>query len=193
MTKLRDVCKWYKGMPHQDVALDWLEKNLPQGVMHVFLEKWRDAPPEPEVPTGINEAGLDLIKEFEGCRLEAYLCPAGVWTIGWGRTKGVYPHQTCTQQEADNWLKEDLWTYEDCVSRLINVTLTDNEYAALVSFAYNCGCGALQDSTMRRRLNAGEDKETVFRQELPKWVRGGGQVLPGLVRRRNAEIALACS
>ena len=193
MTKLRDVCVWYKGLPHQNDALDWLEDNLGQGVMHCFLEKWREAPPEPEVPSGINKAGLDLIKEFEGCRLEAYLCPAGVWTIGWGRTQDVYPHQTCTQEQADNWLKEDLWDYEDCVSRLINVTLTDNEYAALVSFAYNCGCGALQDSTMRRRLNAGDDKETVFRQELPKWVRGGGEVLPGLVRRRNAEIALAVS
>ena len=65
MTKLRDVCEWYKGLPHQDVALDWLEDNLPQGVMHVFLEKWRDAPPEPEVPSGINQAGLELIKEFD--------------------------------------------------------------------------------------------------------------------------------
>jgi len=186
---------YFKDLPHQREAIEMLFEHVPVEVLQDdadWVKQFRDGPEPDEVPSNVNAAGIALIKEFEGCRLESYICPAGVWTIGFGHTEGVYPGQVITLQEAENMLKKDLWDYEDCVSRLINVQLNDNEYAALVSFAYNCGCGALQDSTMRRRLNAGEDKETVFRQELPKWVNGGGRQLPGLVRRRNAEIALAC-
>ena len=163
-----------------------------------WVVKYRTAPAKPESAPGaisvVNAEGLQLIKEFEGLRLDAYICPAGVWTIGYGSTgEHVYPGQTITEPEAEELLRKDLWRFEDCVSSRVNVALTDNEYAALVSFAFNCGCGALQESTLLRRLNAGEPKPRVFSEELPKWVRGGGQVLPGLVRRREAEIALALS
>ena len=115
-----------------------------------------------------------------------------MWTIGYGSTgEHVYPGQHISEPEAEELLRKDLWRFEDCVSSYVNVALTDNEYGALVSFAFNCGCGALQESTLLRRLNAGEPKPRVFSEELPKWVRGGGQVLPGLVRRREAEVALA--
>ena len=161
-----------------------------------WVLKYRTAPVEEAKPPGaisvINAAGLKLIKEFEGLRLDAYICPAGVCTIGYGSTgEHVYPGQRITEPEAEELLRKDLWRFEDCVSAQVSVSLTDNEYAALVSFTFNCGCGAFQGSTLLRRLNAGEPKPRVFSEELPKWVRGGGQVLPGLVRRREAEIALA--
>ena len=87
---------------------------------------------------------------------------------------------------------QDLERFEDCINQDIKIPLTSNQFSALVSFAFNIGCGAFHDSTLRRRLNEGQDVETVIRQELPRWVHGGGEVLPGLVNRRNAEIALAC-
>jgi len=197
MTKLRDVCKWYKGMPHQDLALDWLEDNLPQGVMHVFLEKWRDAPPEPvkenKPISTINQAGIDLIKRWEGLRLEAYLCPAGVWTIGYGHTGDVVPGEIISEETAEDLLRKDLWRFEDAVSKMVRYPLSDNEYAAMVSWTYNLGAGALGESTLLRRLNMGEQPGIVIQQEFPKWVNAGGRKLQGLVNRRNDEIALALS
>lgn len=198
MTRLRDVCKWYNGLPHQDVALDWLEENLPQGVMHVFLEKWRDAPPEPVIEdkpiSTINQAGIDLIKRWEGLRLEAYLCPAGVWTVGYGSTGDhVYPGLVITEEEAEDLLRKDLWRFEDGVSNLVRKPISDNEYAALVSFSFNLGVGAFSQSTLLRRINLGEQPGIVIQQEFPRWVYAGGEKLQGLVNRRNAEIALALS
>ena len=159
-----------------------------------WVVKYRSGPaePEPGAISVINAEGLKLIKEFEGLRLESYICPAGVWTIGYGSTgEHVYPGQHITEPEAEELLRKDLWRFEDAVSSKVKVGLTDNEYAALVSWTFNCGCGALQESTLLRRLNAGEPKPRVISEELPKWCRGGGQVLPGLVRRRQAEIDLA--
>ena len=197
MTTLRDVCKYYKGLPHQDVALDYLEENLPQGLMHCFLTKWRDAPPEPvkeDKPIStINQAGIDLIKRWEGLRLEAYLCPAGVWTIGYGHTGGVASTDVITEAEAEDLLRKDLWRFEDAVSNLVRVPVSDNEYAALVSFTYNLGQGAFSQSTLLRRLNLGEQPSIVIQQEFPRWVHAGGEKLQGLVNRRMAEFALALS
>ena len=161
-----------------------------------WIVKYRSGPAKPEVGaiSVINAAGLKLIKEFEGLRLESYICPAGVWTIGYGSTGDhVYPGQHITEPEAEELLRKDLWRFEDCVSSQVKVGLTDNEYAALVSFAFNCGCGAFQGSTLLRRLNAGDPKPRVFSEELPKWVNGSNGPLPGLVRRREAEVALALS
>ena len=140
-----------------------------------------------------SQAGIELIKEFEGFRCDAYLCPAGVWTIGYGHTKGVSPGDYVSRQRGEEMLKEDLAYFEDAVSDLIAVKLTQNEFDALVSFAFNCGAGALGESTLRKRLNAGEPKCPVFQQELPKWVNGANGPLSGLVRRRQAEADLACS
>jgi lysozyme len=193
--------QYYRGETHQMDAVGELWRRMPVDLLEQdtdWVVKFRTAPPKKEEEPGaisvINAAGLQLIKEFEGLRLDAYICPAGVWTVGYGSTgEHVYPGQVISEPEAEELLRKDLWRFEDCVSSRVRVGLTDNEYAALVSFAFNCGCGALQESTLLRRLNAGEPKPRVFSEELPKWVRGGGQVLPGLVRRRQAEVDLALS
>jgi lysozyme len=142
----------------------------------------------------ISAAGLKLIKEFEGLRLTAYVCPAGVLTIGYGSTGShVMPGKSITRAQADALLLKDLARFEAGVSELITKPLTQAQFDALVSFAFNLGCGALEESTLRRRLNGGEDANTVIAQELPKWVKAGGATLPGLVRRRAAEVELATS
>ena len=139
-----------------------------------------------------SQAGIDLIKEFEGFRADAYLCPAGVWTIGYGHTEGVKPGNYVSRERGEELLREDLAYFEAAVSDLIATPLSQNEFDALVSFTYNCGVGALAESTLRKRLNAGEAKCKVFQEELPKWVKAGSETLPGLVRRREAEVELAC-
>ena len=142
----------------------------------------------------ISQAGIALIKEFEGLRLEPYHCSAGVLTIGYGSTGAhVVAGKAITEAEAEALLVKDLARFEAGVSELITKPLTQGQFDALVSFSFNLGCGALEESTLRRRLNAGEDPNTVFPQELPKWVKAGGQALPGLVRRREAEVKLATS
>ena len=97
---------------------------------------------------------------------------------------------TITEAEAEALLVKDLKRFEDAVNRLITVDINQNEFDAIVSFAFNCGNGALEESTFRRRINSGEDKALCFRQEFVRWNSGG---LPGLVRRRQAEIDLATS
>ena len=100
---------------------------------------------------------------------------------------------TIGEPEAERLLRLDLQRFEDSVSKSVKVHLTDNEYAALCSFAFNVGCGAFESSTLLRRLNAGENKGRVFNEELPRWCKANGQTLQGLLNRRNAEIALALS
>ena len=139
----------------------------------------------------ISKAGLSLIKEFEGCRLTSYTCAAGVLTIGYGSTgPHVTPGKTITQAEADALLLKDVARFEKGVDDLINVPLKQCQFDALVSFAFNCGNGALEESTLRKRLNAGEDPNTVAKEELPRWTNKG---LAGLVRRRTAEVNMFCS
>jgi lysozyme len=113
-----------------------------------------------------------------------------VLTIGYGHTSGVYEGQTITEHDAEELLRKDLMWFEQEVCRLINGPLTQNEFDAIVSFTFNVGSGALSDSTFRRRMNTGEDKATCFREEFVLWISGG---IPGLIRRRDAEIALATS
>ena len=134
----------------------------------------------------VNEAGLALIREFEGCRLDAYLCPAGIPTIGYGATgPDIRMGMVWTQEQADARLVEDLARFAAGVERLVQVDLTDNQFAALVSFAYNVGLGALRDSTLLRKLNAGDYLGAA--DQLPRWARAGGRIMPGLTRRRAAE------
>lgn len=133
-------------------------------------------------------AGLDPIKTFEGCKLTAYLCPAGVWTIGWGRTTGVRRGQRITQAQADRWLEEEYDHFGLQVLSSVRVALTDNELGALVSFAYNVGIGAFRSSTLLRLLNAGDYRGAS--RQFARWNRAGGRVLRGLTRRRAAEAAL---
>lgn len=133
-------------------------------------------------------AGIELIKEFESLRLSAYLCPANVWTIGWGHTEGVRKGDTITRAQADAYLAGDLFGFEQDVDRLVKVPLTQSQFDALVSFAFNIGVDALAKSTLLRKLNSGQYDAVPL--ELARWNKAGGKVLPGLVRRRKAEAEL---
>ena len=114
--------------------------------------------------------------------------------MGYGHTGiDVYQGMTITEAEAEELLKQDLNRFEDAVTRNINRTLTAHEFDAIVSFTFNVGTGALAESTFRKRMNHNEDKATCFREEFPKWVNGSNGPLPGLVRRRDAEVELATS
>lgn len=141
----------------------------------------------------ISKDGLNLIKQFEGVRLTAYKCPAGVLTIGIGHTSAagppeVKPGMTITAQDAYEILQRDLGQYENAINNLVKVTLTQNQFDALVSFVYNVGVGAFQKSTLLKKLNAGQ--YDAVPAELMKWTKAGGKELPGLVRRRRAEASL---
>ncbi|HTW69404.1 MAG TPA: lysozyme [Acetobacteraceae bacterium] len=138
----------------------------------------------------INDAGLDLIKHFEGCRLDAYQDVAGIWTIGYGHTGGVTPGMTITQDQADQFLQNDLNGTENAVTAATaEVAPTDNQFAAMVSLCYNIGAGAFKSSTVLRQHLAGNfaaaadafllwDKATID---------GQLQVVQGLLNRRQAE------
>ncbi len=136
----------------------------------------------------ISENGISLIKSFEGCYLKAYKCPAGVWTIGWGTTEevnGKKPHagMVITQEQADDLLISHLKTYERAVDRL-PVEFNQNQFDALTSFCYNLGTGIFRG----RLLEAiKQENWTSVAEQLLLYNRGGGVVLNGLVRRRQAE------
>lgn len=137
--------------------------------------------------------GLALVKEFEGLRLKAYKCPAAVWTIGYGHTSAagvpnVTPDMVITKENAEQILKEDMEQYENGVRKYVKVDLTQGQFDALVDFAYNAGVGALAKSTLLKKVNAGKFDEVPA--EFMKWTKGGGKELPGLVRRRRAEVKL---
>lgn len=142
----------------------------------------------------INQNGLDLVKHFEGLYTDAYLCPAGVRTIGYGHTADVKLGQCITEQEAENILQDDMREFAVAVEKTITVALNDNQFSALVSFAFNCGASSLRVSTLCRKLNAG-DYDCVP-TELSRWVKatdpstGKKRSLAGLVKRRAAEGAL---
>lgn len=131
---------------------------------------------------------MGLIKQSEGCKLSAYLCPEGIPTIGYGRTTGVKLGQTITQAQADTWVVEEYDAFEARVRRIVTVPLTANQLGALVSFAYNLGVSALASSTLLRLLNAGDYKGAAA--QFARWNRAGGRVLAGLTKRRAAEAAL---
>jgi len=132
--------------------------------------------------------GIELIRHFEGCRLDAYLCPAGVWTIGYGHTADVKEGDSIDQEAAEAFLIEDLEKFEQAVTRLVEVPLTQQQFDALVSWTFNLGAGNLAESTLLRKLNNYQYAEVP--EQMMRWVRAGGQVLDGLVRRRAAEAAL---
>jgi lysozyme len=135
----------------------------------------------------------DLIRQFEGLRLTAYRCPAGLWTCGFGHTCDVTEQTTCTAEEAEKWLAEDLREAERIVSGYVTAPLTDNQRAALESFVYNVGAGAFRKSTLLRKLNAGDYPGVAA--EFERWVHASGhkEPLPGLVKRRAAERELFLS
>lgn len=141
----------------------------------------------------ISPKGLALIKEFEGLRTVAYLCPANVWTIGYGHTSAagdpnVFPGMRITADQAEAILIRDLDQYEDAVLAAVKRPLTQGQFDACVSLCYNIGRRAFAGSTVVRRINAGrmQDVPAAFMM----WTKAGGRDLPGLVRRRRAETAL---
>lgn len=142
----------------------------------------------------INQAGIDLVKSFEGLKLAPYLDSVKVPTIGYGTTyyeggkKVTMQDPPITQARAEELLAVHLESFCSGVEKLLKVSVTDNQFAALVSFAYNLGLGALGGSTLMKKLNAGDYAGAAL--EFEKWNKAGGQVLPGLVRRRQAEKAL---
>lgn len=135
-----------------------------------------------------SQAGIDLIKRFEGFRAVAYVCPANVLTIGYGTTKNVSKGQVITESQAVDLLKRDLVEFEKTVNDSVKVPLTQNQFDALVTFVYNIGSGAFKTSTLLKKLNNGE--YSAVPSELEKWNKGGGKVLEGLVKRRKAEADL---
>lgn len=135
-----------------------------------------------------NEAGLAIIKGFEGLRLKAYLCPAGKWTIGWGHTRGVRPGLVVSETEAERLLRLDVEDAEaDVLKAIRGVPTTDNQFSALVSFTFNVGVGNLLTSSVLRYHRAGKYK--LASAAFMWWVKGGRpkRTIPGLIRRRNAE------
>lgn len=136
----------------------------------------------------INAAGLELIKTYEGLALRSYRCAAGRWTVGYGHTATALPGQEIDEHKADELLQADLRGFEKAVAELVQVPLNDNQFAALVSLAFNIGVAALARSTLIKLLNAGDlDKVPA---EFLRWTKVGTLELPGLVRRRTAEAQL---
>ncbi|WP_284085355.1 lysozyme [Acinetobacter nosocomialis] len=141
----------------------------------------------------ISAIGINLIKSFEGLRLKAYDDGVGVWTIGYGTIK--YPNgvrvktgDSCTSQQAEDYLRNDLSAFESAVNRLVKAKLTQNQFDALVSFTYNLGETNLSKSTLLKKLNAGDYQGAA--DQFLVWNKAGGKVMKGLVRRREVERAL---
>jgi lysozyme len=142
----------------------------------------------------VNKAGKDLIKQFEGCKLKAYKCPAGLWTISWGLTfypdgRKVKEGDVITQQQAEEYFDAVVNDFAKQVDVLVKSNVTANNFSAIVSFTYNVGIGNLKNSTLLKKVNA-NPKDATIPAEFRKWVRANGEVLKGLVRRRDAEAKL---
>lgn len=132
-----------------------------------------------------------LVRQFEGCRLQAYICPAGVPTIGVGHTRGVKLGDRCSQQQADIWLSQDLEEAAAAVDGLVKVPLSQGQFDALTSFVFNFGAGKLKTSTLLQLLNDG--RVFAAADQFKLWCHAGGVVEPGLVKRRAAEAAMFLS
>ena len=136
----------------------------------------------------ISDEGVALVKKFEGCKLEAYYDAVDDLTIANGRTKGVKAGDTCTQEQADAWLEEELEEYGGYVNDAVKVPLTQNQFDALVAWTYNLGPTNLNNSTMLKVLN--ENKLDEVPAQMRRWNKAGNKVLEGLERRRLAESML---
>lgn len=147
-------------------------------------------PPEVVTPKGsrrTNHEGLKLLTTFEGCRLDAYDDSVGVWTIGYGHTKGIHEVMTITQAQAEQFLQEDLEIFESYVEDGIQVDVNEDQFSALVCFCFNVGAEGFGSSTLLRKLNAGDYQGAA--EQFPVWNKGGGKPMLGLTRRRLAEQA----
>ena len=136
-----------------------------------------------------SERGLALTRQFEGLRLESYQDQRGIWTIGYGHTgPTVHEGLRITEAEAEILLTSDVVRAAAAVNRLVTAQVTQNQFDALVDFAYNLGCATLMHSTLLRLINAGEFAEAA--SEFPRWNHSGNRPIPGLLRRRRAEMEL---
>jgi lysozyme len=186
--KPSNLAKYYNDSPHQKVALEMLDKlcaNLPE-----FKEdqEWAKIWRSPSTDRHINTEGLKLIKDSEGLRLNAYQDSVGVWTIGWGHTNGVNPEDKISLAQAQKYLDMDLTIFETGVDNLLEVSVNDNQFSALVSFAYNVGLTALANSTLIRLVNS--EKFIEASSQFERWNKAGFQVLEGLSTRRLKEKSL---
>lgn len=202
---LEQLFRFWRNLPHQAAAIPELEADLAESGYEAAMRRdrpwfktWSQAGKQPESVDWRTPA-MAIVQEFEGCRLEAYPDPGtggDPWTIGWGSTsiggKPVREGQAITQLQADAALSDTLGRFWQEITEAAPVVgqLSANQQAALVSFAYNVGVGAFAESTLAKRLAAGDDPDTVAREELPRWNKGGSGVMAGLVRRRAAEVAL---
>jgi lysozyme len=132
-----------------------------------------------------SKGGEQVTKQFEGCKLTAYQDQVGVWTIGYGHTRGVTSGMTCTQEQAESWLQEDIQWAVDAVNSNVVVALTQGEFDALVDFVFNLGVGNFKQSDLLRLLNMGD--YTAAAAQFPRWDIAGGNAVAGLLRRRLAE------
>ena len=149
----------------------------------------------------ISKEGIDLIKYFEGCRLEAYEDAVGVPTIAYGRIKDVKMGDSCTKAQAEAWLDEELHEYEGYINDAVTVALTQNQFDSLVSWVYNLGVGNLKASTLYNLGPSNLKSSTMLKvlnkeqyadvpEQIQRWNKAGGKVLEGLTKRRNAEALL---
>jgi lysozyme len=136
----------------------------------------------------LEQKGIELLKHFEGCELTAYQDSVGVWTIGYGHTKGVHEGMTITQEQAEQMLLTELVEYEGYIKNMVTVPLTQNQFDALVVWIYNLGPTNFGSSTLLKELNSGN--YTAAGKEILRWNKAGGKVLAGLVKRREAEAQL---
>jgi GH24 family phage-related lysozyme (muramidase) len=201
---LEQLFRFNRGLPHQLAAIPELEADLKANGYEVAMR--RDRPwfatwsQDGKQADAIYLAPAEkLIKAWEGCRLIAYPDPGSggdPWTIGWGATSvngaAVRQGDKISQALADELLRSEIHHVAAQLYKLIPVVKQygANQQAALISWAYNCGLGAVADSTLRKRLLAGESGQVVIPQELPKWNKASGKVMEGLRRRRAAEVEL---
>ncbi len=182
-----------------DYQLDSIARTLLDLPKRPFESKpyigWLTAPTKP-VKTAVfrktvSATGIELIQKWEGCRLTAYLCPAGVWTIGYGHTKTARRGMHIDADYAKQLLREDLQVFEKAINNLVQVPLTQNQFDALVSFTFNIGVGAFKTSTLRKHLN--QENYQLAANEFLRWVYADRRKLQGLVSRRNEEKKLFLS
>lgn len=128
---------------------------------------------------------IGKIKEFEGYSSTAYRCPAGVWTCGFGTTKGITPTTRCTRSEAEQWLKRDLAPIEAYLNTIPEID-TQGRFDACADFCFNIGTGSFKSSTLLKKIKAGATTEEI-QTEFRRWVYANGKVLKGLVKRREWE------
>lgn len=153
---------------------------------------WMVSTPFPvSLPTQTSQDGIDLIKRWEGCRTSAYLCPKGVWTIGFGHTGTAKPGMCISYERAEELLKLDLQRFEKAVTETVKVKITQPQFDALVSLAYNIGTNAFAHSTLINLLN--QEKYALAAEQFQRWNKAGNKPLKGLTDRRNEEYKMFMS